>query len=142
MGAMNTVEEYIEVAQQLQDKGETEAALEPFSKAFDLLIDDAGAYAKAQEAETTDMAALRAMAPKLLAHSKVFLKKDITAAYILNAMGVLFGELKDYPNAQQKLTEAMEYIPEGADFADPADNLARLANEAAAAQAEEQAEED
>jgi tetratricopeptide (TPR) repeat protein len=127
---MNTVEEYIEIAQQLQDKGEIEAAIRQFSKGFDLLIDQAGEYARAQEPETTDIEALRAVAPRLLAHSKVFLKQDITAAYILNAMGVLFGELKDYDNAQQKLLEAMEYIPDGTDFSDPADNLERIANEA------------
>ncbi len=125
---MNTVEDYIEVAQMLQDKGEIEGALEQFSKAFDLLIDNAGKYARAQETDVTDMVELRAMTPKLFAHSKVFLKKDITAAYLLNAMGVLFGEMKNYANAEQKLMEAMEYIPDGTDFSDPADNLERLKN--------------
>jgi tetratricopeptide (TPR) repeat protein len=138
---MNTVEDYIEVAQTLQDKGEIEAALEQFSKAFDLLIDEAGQYARAQEADITDMDELRAMAPKLFVHSKVFLKQDITAAYILNAMGVLFGQMKDYANAQQKLLESMEYIPDGADFSDPADNLERLSEEIAAAIAETAEEE-
>lgn len=137
---MNTVEDYIEVAQTLQDKGETEAALEQFSKAFDMLIDKAGQYARAQEADVTDMNELRAMAPKLFVHSKVFLKQDITAAYLLNAMGVLFGEMKDYANAEQKLLEAIEYIPDGADFSDPADNLERLSAEIAAATPETEEE--
>ncbi len=139
---MNDVEAVIEIAQVLQDKGETEAALEQFSKAFDLLADNAAQHARTHFRDI-DLETLRTMKVEVLAESKQFLKKDITAAYLLNAMGVLFAEMKDYGNAQQKLTEAMEYIPDGTDFSDPADNLERLATEIAAmlAEQEEQSEE-
>ncbi len=132
---MNTVEQLLEGAQDLQDKGKVEEALEQYSKAFDLLIDDAGKYAKEQESDTTDLHELRKIADKLFAHSKTYLKRNITASYILNAMGVLFVQLKDYPNAQQRLMEAMEFIPDGTDYSDPADNLERISGEVAAARA-------
>ena len=139
---MNTVEGLMERAQALQDKGQTEEALEQYSKAFDLLIDDAGVYARTQESHITDLAELRKIAPTLFAHSKTYLKKDITASYILNAMGVLFADLKDYANAEQKLQESMDYIPDGTDYSDPADNLERISNEVAAARAAAEAEQE
>ncbi len=138
---MNSVEELVEYAQTLQDKGQIEESLEQFSKAFDVLIDQAGAYAREQEADVTDMQELRAMAPKLFEHSRVFLKQNLMAAYILNAMGVLFGELKDYDNAQQKFNEAITYIPDAMDYSDPADNLERITNELAAIRAAQTEEE-
>ncbi len=134
---MNTVEQFVEQAQGLQDKGNIEGALEHYSKAFDLLIDEAGVYAKAQESDVTELPELRKIADKLFAHSKDYLKRTLTASYILNAMGVLFAELKDYANAKERLMEAMEFIPEGAEYSDPADNLERINQEVAAARAAE-----
>ncbi|MDB5255291.1 MAG: hypothetical protein JWL92_667 [Candidatus Nomurabacteria bacterium] len=132
---MNTVEQMLQVAQDLQDKGKIEEALAQYSKSFDLLIDEAGKYAKEQESDITDLPELRKIADKLFEHSKIYLKRNINAAYILNAMGVLFAQLKDYPNAQQRLVEAMEFIPDGTDYSDPADNLERISGEVAAARA-------
>ncbi|MEO5646031.1 MAG: hypothetical protein ABIO57_03105 [Candidatus Paceibacterota bacterium] len=139
---MNTVEEILERAQTLQDKGHIEEALEQYSKAFDVLIEDAGKYAREQESHVTDLEELRKIAPTLFAHSATYLKKNSTASYILNAMGVLFAQLKDYPNAEQKLQEAIDYIPDGTDYSDPADNLERIAGEVAAARAAAEAEQD
>jgi tetratricopeptide (TPR) repeat protein len=138
---MNSVEEYIDIAQGLQDKGKIEEALETFSKGFDLMVDDAGKYARTRTADVSDLEELRKMTPILFAYSKEYLKKNITAAYMLNAMGVLFGQLKDYANAQQKFIESLDYIPDGEDFSDPADNLERIANEVAALNAEQADEE-
>lgn len=132
MGDMDTIEQLIDVAQGLQDKGKIEEALQTFSKAFDMLIDNAGQYALEKNADVTDISALRELTPILFAYSKEYLKQNITASYILNAMGVLFAQMKDIANAQQKFIEAMEYIPDGQDFSDPADNLERLAEEIAA----------
>lgn len=103
------------------------------------MIDDAGKYAREKTADITDLEELRQMTPVLFAYSKEYLKQNINAAYILNAMGVLFGQLKDIANAQQKFMEAREYIPDGVDYADPADNLERIATEIAllATEAEE-----
>lgn len=129
---MDTIEQLIDVAQGLQDKGKIEEALQTFSKAFDMMIDNAGKYALEKNADVTDLAELRELAPVLFAYSKEYLKQNITASYILNAMGVLFAQMKDIANAQQKFIEAMEYIPDGQDFSDPADNLERLAEEIAA----------
>jgi uncharacterized protein HemY len=142
MCGMNTVEHELELAQGLQDKGKTEEALVHYSKAFDLLIDDAGAYAKAQESDITDLTELRKIADKLFDHSRVYLKKNITAAYILNAMGVLFAQQKDYVNAEQRFVEAMDFIPDGTDFSDPADNLERITSEVAAARAAAESDQD
>ena len=137
---MDTIEQLIDVAQGLQDKGKIEESLETFSKAFDLMIDVAGNHALQKHSDITDSATLRTMKATIIAESKDYLRKDITAAYVLNAMGVLFAQLKDTANAQQKFIEAMEYIPAGQDFADPADNLEQLANEIAAMEAETEEE--
>ena len=126
---METIEQLIDLAQGLQDKGKIEEALETFSKSFDMLIDAAGHYAREKTADITDLEELRKITPTLFAYSTEYLKQNITASYILNAMGVLFGQLKDYANAQQKFIESMEYIPDGEDYSDPADNLERIANE-------------
>jgi len=129
MVAMDTIEQLIDMAQSLQDKGKIEESLETFSKAFDMMIDDAGKYALEKTADVIDKDELRKLTPVLFAYSKEYLKRSINAAYVLNAMGVLFAQLKDIANAQQKFMEAMEYIPDGVDFSDPADNLEQLANE-------------
>jgi tetratricopeptide (TPR) repeat protein len=138
---MERVEDYIDIAQSLQDKGNLSEALETFSKGFDALIEGAAKYAREKTADVTDLQELRKMTSVVFAYSKEYLKRNITAAYILNAMGVLFGEMKDYANAQQKFIEAIEYIPDGEEYTDPADNLERIANEVAAL-ADEPAEEE
>jgi hypothetical protein len=69
---MNSVEEYIDIAQGLQDKGKIEEALETFSKGFDLMVDDAGKYARTRTADVSDLEELRKMTPILFAYSKEY----------------------------------------------------------------------
>jgi len=102
-----------------------QAALEGYNDAFNLLIDMAGKYACEQEAEK-DIQVLRAKAEVLFKHSKDYLKRDSTASTILNEMGLLFMEMGELDNAKQKFMESMEYIPDGEDYSEPADNLEKL----------------
>ncbi|HEY0979942.1 MAG TPA: tetratricopeptide repeat protein [Candidatus Paceibacterota bacterium] len=120
---MNEMEQLLEKALKLEQQGEKDEALETLSHAFDILIDEAGAYAKAQESTVTDPDELRAMAPVLIEHSTVFLRQNLTAAMILNNMGLLFGELGQYDAAVQKFEEAVRLTPANTEFDDPSDNL-------------------
>jgi tetratricopeptide (TPR) repeat protein len=123
---MNEVWKIMDGAEKLKDAGELQAALEKYNEAFNLLIDMSGHYAREQEVAITDLKELRSKAEVLFAHSKDYLKRDSTAATILNEMGILFMDLGEHDNARQKFLEAIEYIPDGEDFSEPADNLERL----------------
>ena len=106
---------------------DSQQALEGYNDAFNLLIDMAGKYAVEKEsAVTTDMQELRSRAEVLFQHSKEYLKRDSTASTILNEMGALFMDMGEYDNAKQKFMESIEYIPDGEDYSEPADNLERL----------------
>ena len=120
---MNDMEQLLEKALQLEQQGEKDEALETLSRAFDLLIDEAGAYARAQVGDSTDTEALRAMAPTLIEHSTVYLRKNLTAAMILNSMGLLFTELEQYDAAVQKFEEAVRLTPNNTEYDDPTENL-------------------
>lgn len=106
-------------------EGDSQAALEKYNDAFNMLIDMAGTYALEQE-PNSDKELLRAKAEVLFKHSKDYLKKDSTACTILNEMGLLFMDMAEYDNAKQKFMESIEYIPDGEDYSEPADNLERL----------------
>lgn len=120
---MNDMEQLLEKALKLEQQGEKDQALETLSKAFDVLIDEAGAYARAEVGENKDTDELRAMAPTLIEYSTVFLRRNLTAAMILNNMGLLFGELGQYDAAVQKFEEAVRLTPASIEFDDPSDNL-------------------
>ena len=129
---MHEVWEIMDKAAGLKE-GDSQAALEKYNDAFNMLIDIAGAYAVEQESRSTgsgqaatDMQELRGKADILFKHSKEYLKRDSTAATILNEMGLLFMDMAEYDNAKQKFLESIEYIPDGEDYSEPADNLERL----------------
>lgn len=123
---MNAIEQLVSEALEINHSGDKEGALEKYNDAFNLLIDGAAAYAKSKESDTTDIEELRSLTSVLFSHSKEYLKKDLYASEILNAMGVLFGELGDYENAKQKFEEAIIYIPDGVNFDDPEENIMSL----------------
>ncbi len=123
---MNDMEQLLEKALKLEEQGEKDEALEALSQAFDILIDHAGAYARAEVGGITDVDGLRALTPTLLEHSTTYLRKDLTAAMILNNMGLLFLELEQYDAAGQKFQEAIDLIPHNTEYDDPADNMQAL----------------
>jgi tetratricopeptide (TPR) repeat protein len=104
MGLMNEVWKIMDTASKLKEDGKTQEALETYNAAFNMLIDMSGHYAREQD----------------------YLKRDNTAATILNEMGLLFMDQGEAENARQKFLEAIDYIPGGEDFSEPADNLERL----------------
>lgn len=112
-------------ALQLEQQGEKEEALLALSKAFDVLIDEAGAYARSQET-VTDIEHLRARAPQLLENSNKYLRQNLTAAMILNNMGLLFMELEQFDAAKQKFEESVAVIPLEEDYSEPQNNLQAL----------------
>jgi uncharacterized protein HemY len=123
---MNEVWKLMDHAATLKER-DSQQALEGYNDAFNLLIDMAGKYAVEKEsAVTTDMQELRSRAEVLFQHSKEYLKRDSTASTILNEMGALFMDMGEYDNAKQKFMESIEYIPDGEDYSEPADNLERL----------------
>lgn len=120
---MEAIHELIASAKEYIENGKTEQALERYNDAFNVLVEQAAAFARAETGDLTDEAELRAIAPLLLSYSKEYLAQDLTAATILNAMGLLFAELGDYENAKQKFEESIDYIPANMDYADPVQNL-------------------
>lgn len=113
---MDTVQELVQKSFDLQKQGEREDALLALSQAFDLLIDASASYAKEQEVDAVSTGALRSVEAKLIEHSTHFLKKDLSAAMILNTMGVLFSELEQYDAALQKFEESIAVIPDEAEY--------------------------
>lgn len=122
---MNEMETLVEAAFQLEQQGEKEEALLTLSKAFDLLIDQAGIYARTQET-ATDLDVLRARAPQLIENSNKFLRQNLTAAMLLNNMGMLFMELEQFDAAKQKFEESINLTPQTEEYADPHNNLQAL----------------
>lgn len=114
-----------------REKNNIEEALLSYSRAFDLLIDKAGVYAREKESLAADMVELRRHTDELFLHSRDFLRRTIDAASILNMMGVLFLEKGDTANARQKFEEAIDFIPEGVVYEDPEENLKVVAQKEA-----------
>lgn len=110
-------------AQEYKKAGENHKSLELYNDAFNFLVAEAAEFARVETGSLPDGEALRSIAPFLLAHSKAYLMRDLTAASVLNAMGILFEELGDFENAKQKFTESIEYTPPGTIFDDPVHNL-------------------
>ena len=119
---MEDIRILMQKASACKESRDIDGALSAYNDAFNILIERAAAYAREQESQVVDLQALRAMTPALFAHSDEYLKRDLTAAIILNEMGLLFQSQKEYENAQQKFSEATRYIPDGEDFADPQQN--------------------
>lgn len=117
------MEQLLETALALEKQGEKEESLVVLSRAFDVLIDQAGIYARAQESATTDIEELRALAPRLIEHSNTFLRANVTAAMILNNMGLLFTELEQHDAALQKFEEAVRLTPPDTEYDDPTENI-------------------
>ena len=120
---MNDMEQLLEKALQLEQQGQKDEALETISRAFDILIDEAGAYARAEVGEEKEIDELRALAPTLIEYSTVFLRQNLTASMILNNMGLLFAELGQYDAAVQKFEESVRLTPANIEYDDPSDNL-------------------
>ena len=115
-----------EKALELKKEGKSHNALEVFSQAFDVLIDEAGLYARHKQGFGVTIEALRPMKSTLLEDSKIYLRQNTTAASLLNEMALLFAELGDYENAKQKFEEAIDLIPPDSEYDDPIINLAEL----------------
>ena len=120
---MKTVDTLLQNAQAFTQERHYENALKAYSDAFDVLIEEAAQYAKAQEKDVTDIDDLRKITPRLFEHSKTYLRQTIQTASILNSMGTLFRELGDYENAQERFQEALEYVPGNVVFDEPRTNL-------------------
>ena len=116
----------LKIAAELKNQGKNQEALESYSKAFDALIDEAGLYARHKEGDIEDANILQSKKSLLIEDSFSYLKQDITAASILNEMGLLFRQLGEYENAKQKFEEAIDLIPIGSDYDDPLVNLRHL----------------
>ena len=134
---MNEMETLVEAAFQLEQQGEKEEALITLSKAFDLLIDEAGAYARSLET-STDLEVLRTRAPQLLENSNKFLRQDLKASMLLNNMGLLFMELDQFDAAKQKFEESISLTPPEENYNDPQTNLQALMEKIAALQSVEE----
>lgn len=120
---MNDMEQLLEKALKLEQQGEKDEALETLSSAFDILIDEAGVYARAEVGEGKEIDELRALASTLIEYSTAFLRQNLTAAMILNNMGLLFTELGQFDAAVQKFEESVRLTPANTEYDDPSDNL-------------------
>ena len=120
---MTEMETLVQKGLDLDAAGKKEDALMAYNDAFNILIDAAGAYAKEQMVGVTDIEELRLHTEEVFSHSKNYLKRDMHAASVLNAMGILFAEVGEYDNAAHKFEEAIEYIPDGVTYNDPSENL-------------------
>lgn len=119
---MNEIEVLLGQARELENGGKGEEALVLVSRAFDMLIEEAGKYAQAQVG-TTDVAVLQEQKEIVLAHSNDFLQKDLTAAMLLNNLGLLFMSLGHYDEAKQKFQESAAMVPANEEYNDPVDNI-------------------
>lgn len=118
---MNKVEEFIQRATDLESVGDKYGALESLNSAFEALIFDASEYALSKEGLSRDSDTM----PKkveLLEHSNNFLSKDLSAAMILNSMGILFLEIEEFDAAYQKFEDSIGLIPDGLTYEDPFEN--------------------
>jgi|GEM_PF-1649617 len=122
---MNTIEQLVQKALELEQQGEKDEALTTLSAAFDMLVEEAGVHAKAVLG-TTDTEELRLKTSELINHSNQYLRKNLTASMLLNNMGLLFMELGEYDASKQKFEESNSLIPDNTQYNDPVENLQTL----------------
>ncbi len=118
---MNKVEEFIQRATDLESVGDKYGALEALNSAFEVLIFDASEYALAKEGLSRESNLIIKRA-ELLEHSNSFLSKDLSAAMILNNMGILFLEMEEFDAAYQKFEDSIGLIPSGIVYDEPFEN--------------------
>ena len=123
---MENIQELVNKAQELKESGNFEAALACYSDTFDLLIKESNEYARNQEGSIIDVGNLRTITTKLFEESRMYLKRDMTAAIISNNMGSLYARLGDIDNAKKMFEQAIDLTPDDKEYSDPKVGLIEL----------------
>lgn len=117
------LQQLVNQAQELKKKGDLYEALKCYSKAFDMIVDEAGDYARSTGPTHIDTVKdgkkIRTILPSLLEKTKEFLVKDKTAAIISNNMGTIFAELNYIEEAKASFLQAIELTPGNEKYEDP-----------------------
>jgi len=106
-----------EMAQRNEDLGKS---LGYYSKAMDVLVARAKAYA--QKAEPAVMEAIvgsGVVSAQYLSKFNEYLKKDHTAAIVSNNMAMLFAKMGNKASARDFFEQAIDLTPSGAAYDDP-----------------------
>jgi tetratricopeptide (TPR) repeat protein len=125
------IEELVTKTEQLNRDGEELESLKLYSKAFDMLADEASIHAHKQpetikDEETSKGEKTRKILPKLFEETKKYFKRD-TAAYVIQKnMAVMFYELGDKESAIHSLNQAIELAPDGHDVSEALNGLENL----------------
>jgi len=124
------VQKHLNVASSHLALGEDMEALESYSKAFDVLTEDASDYAHKQpdvvENVIEDGEKVYRILPKLLEETKSYLQRDNTAYIIQKNMAVIFHKLGDTNSAIGALEQSIEFAPDGYDVTDAETGLQNL----------------
>jgi tetratricopeptide (TPR) repeat protein len=126
------VQKHLNVASSHLAMSEDVKALENYSKAFDVLTEDASDYAHKQpdvvKNVIEDGEKVYRVLPKLLEETKSYLQRDNTAYIIQKNMAVIFHKLGDTNSAVGALEQAIELAPHDYNISEAETGLRNLKN--------------
>lgn len=107
----------------IKKDGNLTEALKLYNQAFDILIEEARAYARKSGQTIVDFEEngkqIRQILPAHFDKSKEYLKQDKVAAVISNNMGTVWAELGEFETAKKFFNQAIELTPDGMVYQDP-----------------------
>ncbi|MCU0652631.1 MAG: hypothetical protein MUD10_00015 [Candidatus Pacebacteria bacterium] len=119
----------MEEAARFEQAGELEKSLNAYSRALDVLVDEARAAAEKSEPAVADaIVGKGVISEQYLAKFNNYLKKDYRAAAVSNAMGMIFAKMGNKPSARDFFEQAIDLTPPGEVYDDPHIGMEMLKN--------------
>ncbi len=120
------LQELITKAWNLKKEGKRIEALKLYSRAFDVLTQEAIKYARGFDDVIKDEGNTRKILPKYFEKSKEYLKQSDVACKISNNMGTIFAEIGNFEGAKKMFQQAIKLTPDDIDYQDPKIGLEEL----------------
>ena len=120
------LQELIDKAWNLKQKGERLEALKLYNQAFDILIKESTEYARNFNGVLIDNGQTRKILPKYFEKTKEYLKNERATRIISNNMGVILAELGNFEGAKKMFEQAIELTPDDINYQDPKIGLREL----------------
>lgn len=120
------LQELITKAWNFKKEGKRAKALKLYSRAFNVLTQEAIKYTCGFDDVIKDKGSTRKILPKYFEKSKEYLKQSDVACKISNNMGTILAELGDIEGAKRMFEQAIDLTPEGIDYQHPKIGLKEL----------------
>lgn len=123
---MENIQDLINIATELENKGNLTGALSCYKDAFDMLSYEANNYARQQDIFVKGNGYVKVITSKLFDEKKRYLKSNMMAAIISNNMGALMIKLGNLDEAKKMFKRSIDLTPDDEIYNDPIVKLRRL----------------